>query len=92
MTLPVVWSPAARRKLRDIIDFVMERNPAAAEELLERIETSVLPASSHPYIFRTGRVAGTREIIAHPNYIVVYAVRADHIEVVTVHHARQNYP
>ncbi|WP_119679308.1 type II toxin-antitoxin system RelE/ParE family toxin [Indioceanicola profundi] len=90
--LPIIWSPAARRKLDQIIGFILERNPTAAEELLERLETSVLPASSYPYIFRAGRVPGTREIVAHPNYIVVYAVRADHIEIVTVHHARERYP
>jgi plasmid stabilization system protein ParE len=37
-------------------------------------------------------VPGTREIIAHPNYIVIYQVMAERIEVVSVLHARQEYP
>ena len=56
------------------------------------IEASVLPAAEHPYLYRSGRVPGTREIIAHPNYIVVYQVMAERIEVVSVLHARQEYP
>ena len=44
------------------------------------------------YMYRSGRVPGTREIIAHPNYIVVYQVMAERIEVVSVLHARQEYP
>lgn len=52
----------------------------------------MLPAAEHPYLFPSGRVPGTREIVAHPNYIVVYRVAADRIEVLTVLHARQNYP
>ena len=56
------------------------------------IEAAVLPAAEHPYLYRTGRVPGTREIVAHPNYIVVYRVTAERIEVVRVLHARQEYP
>lgn len=56
------------------------------------IESSVLPASDYPYLYKLGRVPGTREIVVHPNYIIVYEVRADHIEVMAVLHARQEYP
>lgn len=38
------------------------------------------------------RIPGCREIVAHPNYIVVYRVELDHIEVLRVMHARQEYP
>ena len=58
----------------------------------ERIEQSVLPTASHPYMFRSGRVNGTREIVAHPNYVVVYRVLADMMLVTAVVHARQEYP
>jgi len=34
------------------------------------IEASILPAAEHPYLFRAGRVSGTREIVAHPNYVL----------------------
>jgi plasmid stabilization system protein ParE len=43
-------------------------------------------------MFRTGRLPGTREIVAHPNYIVVYRVLIDRIVVEAVIHARQKYP
>jgi toxin ParE1/3/4 len=39
-----------------------------------------------------GDVPGTREIVAHPNYIVVYRVAVSHIDIVNVLHARQEYP
>jgi len=56
------------------------------------IESSVMPAAEHPYLFRAGREPGTREIVAHPNYIVVYRVTISTIEVVSVIHTRQLYP
>jgi toxin ParE1/3/4 len=56
------------------------------------IEAAVQPLAEHPYLFRPGRVPGTWELVAHPNCVVVYRVNADHIEIVNVLHARQQYP
>lgn len=90
--LPIFWRASARRNLVDIIRYIAEENPAAARRMKSLIEVSILPTAEHPYLFRAGRVPGTREVIAHPNYIVVYRVLADQIEVVSVLHARQEYP
>jgi len=49
--LPVRWTASALDDLHAIIAYVAERNLRAAEALLGRIETSVLPASQHPYLF-----------------------------------------
>lgn len=89
---PIFWSAAAFDDLDKIIDYIAEYDVHVAMAMLERIESAVHPASAHPYLYRPGRVPGTREIVAHPNYIVVYAVRAGHIEVLAVVHARQEYP
>jgi addiction module RelE/StbE family toxin len=45
-----------------------------------------------PYLFRLGRVAGTREHVVHPNYIVVYQVGNEVIDILRVLHSRQQYP
>ena len=53
----------------------------------------MLPVSEHPYLYRQSeRVPGLREIVAHPNYIVLYRVAASRIEVVNVVHARRQFP
>lgn len=90
--LPIFWSASALDDLDEITDYIWERNPAAAEHMHALLEASVLPVAEHPYLYRPGRVAGTREIVAHPNYIVVYRVAADHIEIVSVVHSRREYP
>jgi toxin ParE1/3/4 len=90
--LSIVWRAAAREDLATIIRYVAGRNPGAARELRGLIEGAVQPLSEHPYLFRPGRVPGTRELVAHPNYVVVYRVSTDHIEIVNVLHARQQYP
>lgn len=90
--LPVFWRVSARADLASIIRFISNESPPAARRIRGLIEDSVLPAAEHPYLYRSGRVSGTREIVAHPNYIVVYRVMAERIEVVNVLHARQEYP
>jgi len=90
--LPLRWRAAALDDLDRLIGYIAQFNPAAAEALRDRIESVVLPLSEHPYLYRPGRVPGTRELVAHPNYIVVYSVLADCVEIVNVLHARQQYP
>lgn len=90
--LPISWSAAALDDLDNITDHIAEFDVHAAIGIHVLIEESVLPASDYPYLYKQGRVSGTREIVAHPNYIVVYEVRADHIEVMNVVHARREYP
>jgi toxin ParE1/3/4 len=90
--LPVFWRLEARADLTAIVRFIANENPSAARRIRNLIEASVLPAAEHPYLYRAGAVPGTREIIAHPNYVVVYKVTAEHIEVVSILHVRQEYP
>lgn len=90
--LPVVWTGRALDDLDDIVAFIGTRDVAAAERLQERIEQAVEGLADHPYMFRPGRVATTRELVAHPNYIVVYRVTSKMIQVTAVLHARRRYP
>jgi toxin ParE1/3/4 len=89
--LPLVWRAEARADLIEIITYIAERNLSAAERLQGAIVHTAELLPEHPYIHRPGRVAGTREAVIHPNYILIYRV-ADMIEVLAVLHARQQYP
>ncbi|WP_185867660.1 type II toxin-antitoxin system RelE/ParE family toxin [Sphingomonas sp. TF3] len=90
--LRLVWRPKARRDLLDIAAFIRQRNPLAAQRLSALIRDAAERLPEHPYVHRPGRVPGTREAVVHPNYILIYRVLADTVEVITVLHARQNYP
>ncbi len=90
--LPILWRATAREDLAEIIGYIAERNPTAARAMLAQLESAIIPAAEHPYLYRPGRVPGTREVVAHPNYVLVYRVTAASIEVLNVLHARQEYP
>lgn len=92
MTLALVWRDDAVIDLLDIFDHIAERNITAAERLYAMIEHTAERLPDHPYLHRPGRVSGTREAIVHPNYILIYRVGADVVEILAVLHARQQYP
>jgi len=91
--LPIRWAHEAQNDLAEIQCYIEQFNPTAAKALRQAIEQGVerfLPLI--PFGFRPGRVPGTREYVAHPNYIVVYRVQMESIHVLRVLHARQEYP
>lgn len=90
--LEVIWRPEAQNALYHLITYIADHDPTAARRMLSRILECIEPARTYPQMGRLGRAAGTREIIAHPNYIVIYRVLADAVEVLDVVHARQEYP
>jgi toxin ParE1/3/4 len=90
--LPIQWLAKASFNLATIIDYIAERNDIAAEELQGEIERAASQLPQHPYLYRLGRVAGTREIVVHPNYLIVYRIKPTVIEIVNVLHTRQQYP
>lgn len=90
--LPILWRAEAQADLAITLEYIAERNPQSALDLYDDIERAVSQLPLHPYLYRLGRVSGTRELVAHPNYIVVYRVSSSAIEIVSVLHSRQQYP
>jgi len=91
--LPVVWLPGAREDLAGIIAYTARHNPNAAQHMRHLIEESTTFAAEFPQMYRASqRIPGTREIIAHPNYLVLYRATGTRLEVVSVVHVRRNFP
>lgn len=90
--LPVIWRPEAASDLHTILDYISDRSELAAADLADVIEQATSQLPQHPYLYRFGRVSGTREMVVHPNYVVVYEVLSEAIEITSVLHARQQYP
>jgi len=72
--LLVKWRPEAIVALTEIIDYIEQYNAASAASLHHTIVAAAEGLSSMPYGFRQGRLSGTREMVVHPNYLVVYRV------------------
>ncbi len=90
--LDLIWEPDASDQLDGIADFISLQRPEAAERIVQLIHNGVERIRRFPRSGRPGRLPGTRELIVHPNYIVIYRVTDTAIDVLRVLHARQRYP
>ncbi|WP_375609415.1 MULTISPECIES: type II toxin-antitoxin system RelE/ParE family toxin [unclassified Bartonella] len=91
--LPVVWLSSVRDDLRQILLTFLAKIHSLACRMKRFLEASVLPLAEHPYLYKkSGKVSGLREIVAHPNYLILYRVAANQIEIVAVVHARREFP
>ena len=91
--MEVRWTRRARRRLDDYTDYIALRNPKAAAEVLQRVRHDADGLDDNPLMGSEGRFLGTRElVIAGLPYVVVYRVRGQRVEVITVHDTRQQWP
>nr|WP_246526219.1 type II toxin-antitoxin system RelE/ParE family toxin [Plastoroseomonas hellenica] len=75
-----------------IVDYVSDDNPDAAQRLKDDIEVKVARLSEHPRLYRSDRIAGTREMVVRSNYVVVYAEDAHAVTILRVLHGAQQWP
>jgi toxin ParE1/3/4 len=90
--LAVRWSDEAIGDLVEIVSYIEVRNRSAAQRLHDDIVQTVERLPQMPFLFRPGRIPGTRELVVRPNYIVVYKVGEPVIDVLRVLHASRQYP
>ncbi len=88
----LVWTGPAHRDRKEIRAYIAEDNPAAALALDELFEEKSSRLPDHPHLGRPGRVKGTRELVAHQNYILVYDSTSDILRILRVLHAARQWP
>jgi len=87
-----VWKPTAIADRKRITEYIAQDNPRAAIEMVDMLMQKAAQLDQHPTLGRVGRVKGTRELVAHPNYILIYRVVGKAAEVLRVKHAAQKWP
>lgn len=88
----LVWRQEALDDRDRIMDRISQDNPEAAAVLDEIFEFKGEIARQRPTVYRRGIAEGTREIVATPNYIIIYAIKDECVEVLRVMHSRQQWP
>jgi plasmid stabilization system protein ParE len=78
--------------LQAIEDHIARDNPSAAIDLWLNIDDQVSQLSDPNFPRRRGRVTGTLELVAHPNYVVILEQTLDAVMVLDVLHAAKQYP
>ena len=73
----IIWLSAAAIDRRRIVRYIVEksREPRVAVAFLDALMGKIDLLAHDTVQFKQGRLAGTREYVVHPNYIVVYRVK-----------------
>ena len=90
--MELFWTLEATDDRNEIYDYIEADNPVAALALDELFSEKANCLVHHPDIGRPGRVIGTRELVTHQNYILIYDVVDDLVRVLRVLHASQQWP
>lgn len=86
------WKRQARNDLLKIVLHISSDNPDAADKLADEIEAKAGMLAAHPELSPVGRKRGTRELVVHPNYFIIYRVIGLTVEVLRVKHTSQAWP
>lgn len=87
-----IWKQTAIDDRDEIVEHIALDNFDAAIKLGALLMDKSMALDQHPMMGRVGRIKGTRELVAHPNYILIYRVAGEVAEVLRVKHAAQQYP
>ena len=90
--LRVEWRESARADLLAIIDYISDYNPDAAQRMKDDIEAKAINLAEYPKRHRPGRIAGTREMVVHPNYLIIYSAGDESVVILRILHAAQQWP
>ena len=90
--MKIYWAAAAERDREEILDFIAQDNPLAAIAMDERFVAAVARLADHPLIGRTGLIPGTRELIPHESYRLVYEVEGDTVWILALVHTARMWP
>lgn len=90
--MKVIWLESALEDQDAILEYITEHNEAAAAKLQREFDACAKRLLGYPLMYPAGRAPDTREALAHPNYILVYRVAEETVEIVRLVHSRQQYP
>ncbi|WP_036767987.1 type II toxin-antitoxin system mRNA interferase toxin, RelE/StbE family [Photorhabdus australis] len=84
----VVWTPEAQQDRAEIWDYIVAKNPQAAVRMDELFSNAAARLAQYPMSGQTGKIPGTRELIPHDNYRLVYELDNETVWIL-IHTARQ---
>lgn len=88
----VLWTPEAQQDRSDIWDYIALDNPSAAAKMDELFSAAAARLVEHPKLGRIGTVTGTRELIPHESYRLVYEIELETLWILALVHTARQWP
>jgi addiction module RelE/StbE family toxin len=86
------WRPLAENDLAGIVEYIGQDNPERAESFAAELRAKAELLRENPKMYRKSRFRGIHELVAHPNYIILYRIIGQTVEVLRIKHTSQNWP
>lgn len=80
----------ALRSVDEIAQYIAKDNPRRATSFVLELQEAVTKLQDHPGLGRAGRIPGTRELVLHKNYIAIYRVVDDEVQILRLHNVARN--
>lgn len=90
--MKIVWTPEAEHDRAAIWNYLHARNPAAAARVDRLFGDAVARLAEFPLLGRVGQIEGTRELIPHRRYRLVYEIIDDTIWILVLIHTARLWP
>ncbi len=88
----VFWASAAEQDRNDIFDYTRQGNPLAAIQMDHLFAEWAARLAGHPLLGQAGLIPGTRELIPHENYRLVYEVQSDTVWILALVQTARTWP
>jgi len=88
----VVWTPEAEQDRADIWDYIAADNAGAAVRIDELFSAAAARLAAHPKMGKPGRISGTRELVPHESYRLVYEIDGSAVWVLALVHTARQWP
>jgi addiction module RelE/StbE family toxin len=90
--LRIVWTRPALADRGAIFDHILDSDPLAAARIDQLFSDAADRLAMNPRLGAVGKVAGTRELIPHASYRLVYEIGADEVRILAVVHKARRWP
>lgn len=88
----VRWTRQAINDRASIFDYLVQKNPLAALSLDTAFEQAGTQLGQFPHSGKIGLVLGTRELLPHPSYRLVYEVGDGEVAILAIIHTSRQWP
>jgi toxin ParE1/3/4 len=82
-----VWSERALSDREKIAEYIALDSPQAALNVGYALTHTAKLLDTMPMLGKVGRIAGTRELVALPNYIIIYRLQNGMPQILRIKHA-----
>ena len=73
-------------------DYIAVDNPRAAARMDELFSDAAARLAEHPKLGKQGRISGTRELIPHESYCLVYEIEQETVWILALVHTARLWP